>query len=472
MSVLLTVVIEGREMRRLYDSEPWNATDRAYEGKGEDAQGAWGRTRYEQDRDRVLYSSAFRRLAGVTQTSAVNERRLLHNRLTHSLKVAQIGRRIAQRLQRNYGDDWANSVSLSPDIVEAAGLAHDLGHPPFGHIAERVLDSLTKDVCGGFEGNAQSLRIVTKLSVRLRPPGPGLDLTRETLNGVLKYPRLRAAMDAEDKDARPDWTDRGYGVKWGAYTTEAKEVEFARRRSAGEVRSINAVIMDWADDVGFATHDLDDYFRAGLIPLHNPERDRGEILAHAGKRLGNSLPRFDSGKFAAAYSVIREYDLKNAFGGTREDRYRIHNFVSGLIQRCVEAVTVLPDPPYVKIANSVQYEVEALKELTWFYVIESPALGALQEGQRRLVEGLYRMLTDWLVESQRNASLRIPAPLKEIADSMEEDQASMGGIMGSKEAQNARAVMDYICTLTEDQALDMYERITGTYRGSLFGGWF
>ncbi|MEU0253416.1 dGTP triphosphohydrolase [Streptomyces sp. NPDC006184] len=458
-------------MSRFRDPEPWNPTDRIHEGKGEQAKGAWGRTRHEQDRDRLLYSSAFRRLAGVTQTSAVNERRLLHNRLTHSLKVAQIGRRIAQRLQRNYGEEWTQRASLSPDIVEAAGLAHDIGHPPFGHIAEKMLDSLTRETCGGFEGNAQSFRIVTKLAVRLEPPSPGLDLTRETLNGLLKYPRLRKAMEEEDKDNRPDWDKRGFGIKWGAYTTEEEELAFARRVSDGEIRSVNAVIMDWADDVGFATHDLDDYFRAGMIPLHNPERDRDAILAHAGKRLAD-FPNFNPSKFAEAYSKIREYELRNAFGGTREDRYRIHNFVSTLIQRCIEAVTALDDPPYVKIESAMQYQVEALKELTWFYVIESPALGALQEGQRRLIRGLYGMLTDWLVDSERNASLRIPTPLKEIVDGIAEDQASMRGFMAGKEAQNARAVSDYICTLTEDQAQDMYERITGTYRGSLFGGWF
>ncbi|MEV5718693.1 dGTP triphosphohydrolase [Amycolatopsis mediterranei] len=171
------------------------------------------RTPFQRDRDRVLYSSAFRRLSGVAQVAAVNEQRVLHNRLTHSLKVAQLGRRLVQHLKHDKSAEARELRRLSgikADVVETAGLVHDIGHPPFGHVAEPVLDACLRGAGGleGFEGNAQSFRIVTKLA-RRRVEHPGLDLTRASLDAMLKYPRPRsAAADA------PTWTDRGYGNKW------------------------------------------------------------------------------------------------------------------------------------------------------------------------------------------------------------------------------------------------------------------
>ena len=146
------------------------------------------RTPAQRDRDRVLYSSAFLRLGHVTQVASPEIGHIFHSRLTHSLKVGQVSRRIAERLedQRRRGAGRRLVEALDPDAVEAADLAHDLGHPPFGHLAEQELESLAHGF-GGFEGNAQSFRIVTRLSLRsFTEPGP--NLTRQTLNGLLKYP--------------------------------------------------------------------------------------------------------------------------------------------------------------------------------------------------------------------------------------------------------------------------------------------
>ena len=121
------------------------------------------RTPGQRDRDRILYSSSFRRLAEVTQVVAADSGYVFHNRLTHSLQVSQVGRRLAEKLKLRYPDLPVDVID--PDVVEAACLAHDLGHPPFGHIAEFRLNELAKDF-GGFEGNAQSFRIVTRLASR------------------------------------------------------------------------------------------------------------------------------------------------------------------------------------------------------------------------------------------------------------------------------------------------------------------
>jgi dGTPase len=156
------------------------------------------RSRGKRDRDRILYTSSLRRLGEITQVASPQESQVLHNRLTHSLEVAQIGKRLAQRLlQEPGGLDRAESVGgIDPDVVEAAALAHDLGHPPFGHIAERQLKRCVQDagLTDEYEGNAQSFRIVISLEQRLLG-FPGLNLTRATLNAILKYPCLHE--DAE-----------------------------------------------------------------------------------------------------------------------------------------------------------------------------------------------------------------------------------------------------------------------------------
>ena len=226
------------------------------------------RTEGQRDRDRVLYASAFRRLGGVTQVAAAGERLVFHNRLTHTLEVAQIARRLAENTVKDQPDEVAALGGIDPDVVEASALAHDLGHPPFGHIAERVLDRLVREYgnSDGFEGNPQSFRIVTKLALR-HQDFPGLNLTRATLNAILKYPWLRGT---------------GGGLrelKWGAYSSESEEFEWARELGPADAKSPEAELMDWADDIAYSVHDIDDFYRAGLIPLDRlltdtDERDR------------------------------------------------------------------------------------------------------------------------------------------------------------------------------------------------------
>ncbi|MFI5564690.1 dGTP triphosphohydrolase [Amycolatopsis japonica] len=204
----------------------------------------------------------------MAQVAAVNEQLVLHNRLTRSLEAAQMGRRLVQHLRCQLDDPkrgFPEGSNLNEDVVETAGLVHDIGHPPFGHIAEEVLDQRLAQIDGleGFEGNAQSFRVVTKLA-RRKMEHPGLNLTQATLNAILKYPSLKP----NDSSKFPAlWTDRGYGDKWGAYQTEKVDFDWAREGSRRDLRSANAVLMDWADDISYATHDLEDYFRAGLIPL-------------------------------------------------------------------------------------------------------------------------------------------------------------------------------------------------------------
>jgi dGTPase len=210
----------------------------------------------QRDRDRILYSLAFKRLANVTQVACPHEGYVFHNRLTHTLKVAQLARRIAEKLLSEQRELAEHYGGLDPDVVEAAALAHDLGHPPFGHVAESVLNELAskhmKDG-DGFEGNAQSFRIVT-VNEASRIQYTGLNLSRATLNAIMKYPWLKKQNDSHKK--------------YGAYTTEKEYMNFAREGYADlNKKCLEASIMDYADSIAYSIHDFDDFYKAGLIPV-------------------------------------------------------------------------------------------------------------------------------------------------------------------------------------------------------------
>lgn len=432
------------------------------------------RNAYARDRDRVLYSSAFRRLSGVTQVVSSDETFLFHNRLTHSIKVAQIARRLAEKLLVDQNDEITAAGGLDPDAVEAAALAHDLGHPPFGHIAETVLqvscgvphEDYTEDplvTINGFEGNAQSFRIVTRLALRSATQD-GLDLTRRTLNGILKYPWLRAGENADNR-------------KWGAYESEKADFEFARAEepeTAIGVQSLEAAIMDWADDITYGVHDLEDFFRAGLTPLaqfdqaDHYERDR--FLSRVGKALGERN-QFSHDEAASSFNWLLEHFIgfSRPYDGTNEMRREIHIAASNLIKYFIENTRVQPDGRQLALSSPLWHRVNLLKQLTWHYVINSPDLASVQQGQKRIIRGLFVCLLDWSTNAKEND--RLPTRLREILKATKGDSAAKHELdQLDPHGTEGRAVADYISSLTEAQALELYGRLHGTPGSSMLQG--
>jgi dGTPase len=406
------------------------------------------RTPAQKDRDRLLYTSSFRRLAQVTQVVAADVSHVFHNRLTHSLQVAQVGRRLAEKLLEQYPSEVTESDGLDPDVVEAACYAHDLGHPPFGHTAETQLNALAGTDIGGFEGNAQSFRIITKLAQH-SPLHRGLDLTRATLAAVLKYPWQHGQNPTKHN-------------KWGAYASEAKDFRFALElRGGGNNRTLEAQVMDWADDITYSVHDLDDFYRAHRMPLHlladrRYERERDTFFDAAQKRhseregVWSDVPSL---RESFNQVMIGLFSLTDYYRGTWKERASLREFTSQLIGRYVggTSLEMAQGQCNLKIDEHLQLEVAMLKELTWVYVIEAPSLVSQQFGQQKAIKKLF----DTYSETWKTQPNLFPPYYRDAIDDA----------CGNKDLIK-RTIIDLIAGMTETQALAMHNRLEGVSVGS------
>lgn len=411
------------------------------------------RTEAQRDRDRILYSSAFSRLAGITQVASSAPGASFHNRLTHSFKVAQAARRLAERLKVEEAEVGLVET-LDIDAAEAAALGHDLGHPPFGHIAEEVLADVMSDA-GGFEGNAQSFRIVCRLAMH-DPEHRGLNLTPVTLNGMLKYPWLPGEHP----------TDHQSG-KFGAYWSDRDDFRAAQGASSIRpgLRTLEAEIMDWSDDITYAVHDLEDFYRVGLVPLERLRTDGDERT-----RLFRSFFGSD-GALRAKFQGLDPHHLRerldflflgrlvfDPFVGTSTQRAQLRQAASNLIGDFMGAITARVTPEeaqtrVVRIEPDAQADVLILKELTWFYVINRPALALIQEAQKELV----RRLFDTYERAARPGGRRelLPVPEREaVADD-------------PPDPVRHRIICDFVAGLTELRAFALHGLLTGSRQGSV-----
>lgn len=494
---------------------------------------------YSKDYDRILYSTAFRRLGGVAQVVTAGEVALFHNRLTHTLKTAQVGTRIANFLMRKYG---GNEIALKEidayggidsRVVRAACMAHDLGHPPFGHIAEMELqrivsgtpDSIERRKSRGseyasnpptrrvaipsgytlsdsFEGNAQSFRIITKLAFREHVTGrprSALNLTKGSLAATMKYPW---AYDNRPNDApqKRKWSYYNADSKvaeWALGTTHSKPTprEYELERMPGkcyEFATIEAQIMDWADDISYAIHDAEDFYRAGLIPLH--------VL----KEGGEEWKRFF--EYAFEYCVEKkklvkddEQDVADLFTngilrlfpagpyeGFGSDREALHGFASTTISDAIRGTSINTKAGVVVRSWQQRAVIEILKRLTWYYVIDRPSLQSAQFGQRQMIRSLYIALIEWVEESwhgpgsailtederHSDANIRRPELPARLLSYLDVAFAESKGVdTYGENARISRAVVDYIVSLTEAQTIELHARLTGGSARSMLESW-
>jgi dGTPase len=422
------------------------------------------RTRFERDYDRLIHAPALRRLQGKTQVVTPGEADFFRTRLTHSLEVAQVARRLAQRL------------GASRDLCEASAVLHDLGHPPFAHAGEVTLDAaldeaartwhLMPDEVGGFNGNAQSFRLaVTSLSHS--NAFPGLDLTRAVLDGALKYPWQRNQPNASKSDKR-----------WCFFPTELDDAHWVRE-GVPEARklgmSMEAQIVEWADDVAYAIHDVEDWYRAGFMPLELIARSDETRLSLAAK-LGPilSTDQFDSGTATTAINDFFKSDafkgITRRYDGSAEAKEGLRTMRSHLFDEFIEQVSVrdatLPATRHnndLAIAPLAKLHNKILGKLLDEYVLSHPRMATYEVGQQRVIKDLFKECvralayqpTDLTFDMKRAKLDIFPADLRENIKSNRENPVGL-----------LRLLADHIAGMTDGYAIRLHARLTGVGIGT------
>ncbi len=393
------------------------------------------RGQFARDRARLLHSSALRRLAAKTQVlSPTAGLDFARNRLTHSLEVAQVGREVA------------GALGLDPDVVDTACLAHDIGHPPFGHNGEKALSVWAADI-GGFEGNAQTLRLLTRLEAKVFGTSGmsyGLNLTRASLDASTKYPW-------PIQQAVVDPTGR---AKFGFYADDVHVFEWMRAGAPERVRCIEAQVMDFSDDVAYSVHDFEDAIVNGYIDA----RELGARVNH--DELVDQMFEWIGGEHShdeliAAFDRLDTLDVwVDEFDGSRQAQAKLKNLTSKLIGRFVHAATHATKAAYpqthlarfgasVVVPREVEAEIAVLKGIAAAFVMKINSRQPVYAHQREV-----------LTELADHLWAHGPAVLdRAFAD----DWGAADGDAGRR-----RVVVDQIASLTDQSALAWHERLIGS----------
>ncbi|WP_237208233.1 deoxyguanosinetriphosphate triphosphohydrolase [Rothia nasimurium] len=400
------------------------------------------RSPFERDRARVLHSAALRRLGAKTQVVDPDTDDFVRTRLTHSLEVAQIGRELGRML------------GCDPDVVDTACLSHDLGHPPFGHNGETALDRLAADA-GGFEGNAQTLRLLTRLEPKvIRHDGgsAGLNLTRAALDASCKYPWTR--------DNAPARTDGKPNRKFGVYTDDLPVFEWLRAGAteAGAApiqKCLEAQVMDLADDISYSVHDVEDAVFGGHVQLDDLKKPDARQQVFDKTRLWY-LPGVDDTTLDKALSRLETLNRWVPYmTGTRSSMAAFKALTSKLIGRFAASAMlatrdVYGDEPLTRyqaqlvVPEETEHEIAVLKGIATAFVMEPRDAGHKNENQQEILEFLVHALMD-------NPDYLDPVFAADLRELGRNDDAA-----------RLRLVIDQVACLTDRSALALFKRITGT----------
>ncbi|WP_062313671.1 deoxyguanosinetriphosphate triphosphohydrolase [Demequina rhizosphaerae] len=397
------------------------------------------RTPFERDRARIVHSSALRRLGAKTQILGAGTGDFVRTRLTHTLEVAQVGRSLGKVL------------GCDPDVVDAACLAHDLGHPPFGHNGERALDEVSRDI-GGFEGNAQTLRILARLETKTYDPvtgqSVGLNLTRAVLDASVKYPWT--------EDATPTRPDGTPTRKFGVYDDDLPVFRWLREGAPERAQSFEAQVMDLADDIAYSVHDVEDsvvHHTVSLGVLRDPARAR-EIADHARVWYGRGEPE---ALMAALDRLRAEPWWMDEYDGSHRALATLKDMTSQLIGRIVGTVAEATraeygDGPLTRHHARLVIPAEISDEILMLKGIAVHFLMAPREKK-----AAYRQ--------QRERIAALVGALVELGDEALEPHFAVMHREAADDAARKRVVIDQVASLTDKSAYDWHHRYVARRRG-------
>jgi dGTPase len=419
----------------------------------------------ERDRDRILHSAAFRRLQGKTQVFGIGQADFYRTRLTHSVEVAQIARAIAHNLlvEQPHLD-----CCLTPELAEAASLAHDLGHPPFGHAGEQTLDACMREVSRKarltgkrvlrFEGNAQTFHILVSAEPK-SPSYPGLNLTRATLAGVLKYPYEQDIRNDKFIFAS-DLPVAQWALQRGGSVLKAQD----RPRRSQPKTSIVCQILDWADDCAYSIHDVEDALQAQFLHPGDLEQARfaRRVFAHYEEtRKEELVPRLSFSEVRERLLDLEQRILPSEHGDERAHRKAaMRNILNDLITSVsVESLGRSRRADFswhLIVPHEARILSVLCKSVIWEAVITDPRVAAMSTKGREILRELFQLLFEEVLDKKSVALF--PRYYRPIVEECLE-----GGQM-----EAARAVCNFLALLTDMDALRLHALLRGSKASSIF----
>ena len=419
----------------------------------------------ERDRDRILHSAAFRRLQGKTQVFGIGQADFYRTRLTHSIEVAQIARAIAQNMLI---EEPRLAHCLRPELAEAAALAHDLGHPPFGHAGEKTLDTCLLEVSRRaklrgrsvlrFEANAQTFHILVASEPK-SPSFPGLNLTRATLAGVMKYP-LEQDIGHDKFIFSSDAASARWALEGGANLLSKRQI----RSGAARRISIACQILDWADDCAYSIHDVEDALQARFLrpaDLSDTQLSLAVLRHYEDTREDEGVPALTRREI---HERLRDLEIRIRPPADGDERAHRKSAMGKIINELVTAVSVEHVPGrrradygwILRVPDEARILSVLCKSVVWEAVITDPRVAAMTTKGKEILGDLFHLLMSELIE-KRSVAL-FPRSYRPIIE----------GCLDKGEMEAARSVCNFLALLTDMDVLRMHALLRGSKGTSIF----